>query len=277
MKPSFQEFDTSTIRFAGGAAMPASSVIAMYQREIATLVAMGGDFRSNVESLFPGRAASNAELARVTTVMMRHRDPRVRAAGERGLQQLADAGINVARYNVALRHLSGEHRTPNFQQAIHLLSAVVETEDADAYLKGLALKGLADCCVEGRGVPADPATGHRLYEDAAEYGVAEAAFNVGLYHDHKTFAAHAGPVDYPKAAAFYLKAIALGYVPAMTNLGVLYVAGHVKEPAAGNGWGLLSRAAALGDDVAVTAMAMLATARTPTRRGGLSAIAFTRF
>jgi hypothetical protein len=124
---------------------------------------------------------------------------------------------------------------------------VAETEHADPYLKGLALKGLGDCYVDARGVTADAAKGHRLYEDAAECGVAEAAFNVGLYHDDKDFNFHPGPVDFPKAAAFYMKAVDLGYVPAMTNLGLLYVAGDVKEPAAAYGWGLLSRAAALGE------------------------------
>lgn len=276
MKQIFQEFDLSTIRFAGGKTVPVSRVIAMYQREIATLVAMDGDFRSNVKSVFPGRVASKLELANVTTVMMRHRDARVRAAGARGLLQLADAGINIARYNVALQHLSGEHRVPDFQKAIHLLTALAETEHADPYLKGLALKGLGDCYVEARGVTADAAKGQQLYEDAAECGVAEAAFNVGLYHDDKDFNSHPGPVDYPKAAAFYMKAVDLGYIPAMTNLGLLYVAGHVKEPAADYGWGLLSRAAALGDDVAVHAIAVMAAAHVPARRSGLSAIATTR-
>jgi TPR repeat protein len=276
MKQTFQEFDPSTIRFAGGKAVPVSRVIAMYQREIATLAAMDGDFRSIVKSVFPGRVASKLELANVTTVMMRHRDARVRAAGARGLLQLADAGINIARYNVALQHLSGEHRVPDFQKAIHLLTAVADTKHADPYLTGLALKGLGDCYVDARGVTADAAKGHRLYEDAAEYGVAGAAFNVGLYHDNKDFNSHPGPVDYPKAAAFYMKAVDLGYVPAMTTLGLLYVAGHVKEPAADYGWGLLSRAAALGDDVAVHAIAVMAAAHVPPRRCGLSAIAATR-
>lgn len=83
-------------------------------------------------------------------------------------------------------------------------------------------------------------------------------------------------MDYPKAAAFYMKAVDRGVRTPMTNLGVLYVAGHVKEPAADHSWGLLSRAAALGDDVAVDAIAVMAAAHVPARRGRLSAIATTR-
>lgn len=206
MKQNFQEFDPSTIRYAGGKAVPVSRVIAMYQREIAALAAMDGDLRSNAEGVFHGQV-SEVELTNLTRLMMRHQDARVRAAGERGLLQLADAGVNIALYNVALRHLSGQHHAPSFKKAIRLLRAVIATEKADPYLKGLALKGLGDCHVEGRGVAKDPAKGHQLYERAAAYGVAEAAFNVGLYHDDKNFTTDRGPVDFPKAATFYMKAV----------------------------------------------------------------------
>lgn len=235
----------------------------------------GPNFMARARRALPGASFERMAVP-LALAMQRKRDKDLREQGTRGLIELADAGVNIARYNVALLHLSGEHRAPSFKKAIRLLRAVVATEQADPCLKGLALKGLGDCHVDGRGLARDAAKGHRLYEYAAAYGVAEAAFNVGVYHDDKNFTSPRGPVDLPKAATFYLKAVDRGYVPAMTNLGVLYVAGLVKEPAADYGWELLSRAADLGDDVAATATSRLEPSRVPARRGGLSAIASTR-
>lgn len=264
MKQHFQPFDLTVIQVARGGHLPASTVFAVYHSEIAKLEALGGDFKDDIRSAMGGLVASEIELAAMLSAMLQHNKKRVRAAAERGLLQLAEAGVNLARYNLALQHLSGGYHTPDFQEAIRLLTAVAQTERSDRYLKGLALKCLGDCQLEGRGVATDAAKAHQIYEEAAELGVAEAAFNVGPFHDRKNANAHPGPGDFPKAAKFYAKALALGDVRGMTNLGLLYLAGRVLEPEAGYGCALLQRAAAHGDGVAVDAMVLLASSAVPT-------------
>lgn len=250
-------YDPDTTRFAGGVSFPAASLIAIHQPELARLASWEGDFRASVRAIFSGDGAG-AIAANVASHMLSHPAPDIREAGARACEQLAAAGDNIARFNVALQLLSGHYFAPDLQKGICLLNLVIDTEGKDMYLKGLAIYTLGTCFCSGVGVPADPVNGHGLYERAAALGVAEAAFNVGLYHDSKDFTVLQGPVDYPKAAAFYMKAAALGYVPAITNLGLLYAGGLVKEPQAGCGWKLLERAGALGDRVAVDAMHALA-------------------
>lgn len=138
---------------------------------------------------------------------------------------------------------------------LSLLEIVATTEEEDLYLKGLALKAMADCYSHGVGVEADPARAAHFNERAAELGVADAAFNLGLYHDPKGSHADNRPADYAKAARFYQRAVDLGHVPAMTNLGILYMCGLAEEPSPGAGYALLARAGDLGDDLAVKALA----------------------
>lgn len=258
MTNSFQQYDSKTIRFAGGLDLPTTQVLAMRKEQIADLSARGGDFLTNARMLF-GRHTALDRIADLAVLMLEHPDPQVPAAGERGLLQLAAAGSNCARFNLAVQYVTGQLPDPDFERAIELLKGVAETEWVDPYLKGLAIKTLADCYLEGRGVVANTTKAYQLYEQATDYDVAEAAFNVGLFHDDKTFERHHGPVNYVKAAAFYERSAELGHVPAMTNLGLLYVGEHVAEPEPDYGWKLLARASQLGDQVAENAIATLFT------------------
>jgi TPR repeat protein len=188
--------------------------------------------------------------------MAHHRTRRVRNAGMRGLSQLAAAGINLARYNLGLWHLAGKVAEPDFSMGLSLLEVVAATEKEDLYLKGLANRSMADCYSHGVGVEADPARAAEFNERAAELGVADAAFNLALYHDPKGSGAENRTPDYVKAAKFYQRAADLGHVPAMTNLGILYVSGLAQEPTPGAGRALLARAGELGDEFAVEARAI---------------------
>ena len=62
----------------------------------------------------------------------------------------------------------------------------------------------------------------RCYEKAAELGDARSMYELGWYY----FGAHDIPGrhfgDYPKAAIWFQKAASLNYVPALTQLGVMY-------------------------------------------------------
>lgn len=255
------------LRFAGGGSAPVATLISVHQSELTLLASWEGDFRAHVRAVFSGDGAG-AIPANVASYMLSHPTTHIREAGARASEQLAAGGDNIARLNVAVQLLSGQYLVPDLEKGIRLLTLVIDTERTDLYLKGFAINILGNCFCTGVGVPADPVMGHALYEQAAAFGVADAAFKVGLFHDCKTFTVLQGPVDFSKAAAFYKKAAALGYVPAITNLGLLYATGMVSEPTAGFGWKLLEQAAELGDQVAVDAMRVLSSDEaTPPRRG----------
>lgn len=275
MKQIFQEFDPSTIRFAGGKAVPVSRVIAMYQREIATLAAMDGNFRSNVESVFPGRVASELELANVTTVMMRHRDARVRAAGARGLLQLADAGINIARYNVALQHLSGEHRArlsesdppPDCRGRDRACRPVLEGTGVEGAGRLLRRRSRRDCR-RGKGPPA--------VRGRCRVRRRRGSLQRGPLPRRQGLQFPPGPCGLPEGGRLLYESrgprVRIGDDQPRAS-----VRRRARQRAGSGLWlGVLSRAAALGDDVAVDAIAVMAAAHVPPRRRGLSAIAATR-
>mgnify|MGYP001627262184 CR=1 FL=1 len=256
MKPKFLPYDAHTIRDCTGAQAPVQEALALYSEEIRRLARMKGDFLSNVASMAPGQSPAPKHAAFLAMLMTHHGSNEISRVGLSALRQLAEGGNNAARYNLALEHLAGNVLDPDFAFAFSLLSAVAETEAADRYLTGLALKVMGECYTQGIGVEVDQANGTRLQEAAADLGVADAAFNMGLQHDPKGDSDR--PADYPKAAKYYKRAVDLGHMAAMTNLGVLYVTGAVEEPEPDAGWALLFRAAELGDDVAIDSMMLLA-------------------
>lgn len=176
--------------------------------------------------------------------MQRKRDKELREHGTGLLVELAEAGFNLARYNLAVQQAGNPSEQSS---AFEMMTAVAETESSDKYLKGLALTGVGECYERGRGVAPDVVKAHEYYERAAEYGVAEAAFNVGLYHDEKAYARVRGPVDLEKAARYYKRGAELGDVPSMTNLGILYATQSLGADKAEEGRELLRRASKKGD------------------------------
>lgn len=207
----------------------------------------GPNFLARARRALPG-ASFDRMVVPLALAMQCKRDKDLREQGTRGLVELADAGFNLARYNLAAQRRTG---TPAEQSsAFELMSIVAETETADTYLKGLALAGLGECYENGHGVEPDVAKAHEYFEQAAEYGVAEAAFNVGLYHDEKAYARVRGPVDLEKAARYYERGAQLGDVRCMTHLGILYATRRLGDEKAAQGWELLEQASAEGDHVA---------------------------
>lgn len=256
MQPKFLPYDEHTITDSTGTRAPVQKALALYSDEIRRLASMEGDFLSNVGCILPRRSDAPRLAPFLATLMTHHGSNEIALHGLRGLQQLAESGNNVARFNLAVQHLGGNVLEPDFGCALSLLSAVIDTEVADPHLRGMACKVMGECYAQGIGVDLDRAKGVQLQERAAALGVADAAFNQGLQHDPKGNSDR--PADYPTAAKFYKRAVDLGHVEAMTNLGVLYVTGAVEEPEPDAGWALLFRAAELGDDVAIDSMMLLA-------------------
>jgi TPR repeat protein len=236
----------------------------------------GPDFMSRAHQLTVGAMVFEPFAVNLALAMQRKRDQTLRRQGERGLSELADAGINLARYNLALIRKS----TPSLHSSVfELMSSVADTEKGDPYLKGLAIAGTGECYLFALGVERDVAKAHELFEQAAEYAVAEAAFNVGLYHDDKKYDPYRGPVDFEKAARYYRRGADLGHVSSMTHLGMLFVAHHLGAEKAAVGWELLERASAAGDSVAKDALSVIGSIealRTSAPPVGLSSVLFTR-
>jgi hypothetical protein len=274
MKPKFLPYDEHTIRDSSGRHTPVQDALAAHSEEIRLLAGMEGNFLSNVASILPRRRDARRQAPFLAMLMTHHGSDEVARVGLRGLQQLAKAGNNVARYNLALKHLAGDVLAPAFGFALSLLAAVAGTEEADPYLKGLAFKVMGECHALGLGFDVNPAEATRLQERAAALGVADAAFNLGLQHDPKGNSDR--PADYPTAAKFYKRAADLGHVSAMTNLGALYTTGVVDEPQPHAGWSLLFRAAELGDHVAIEAMTLLAPAGAHAADSSLASVASKR-
>lgn len=275
MKPKFLPYDEHTIRDCTGAQAHVQEALALYSEEIRRLASMKGDFLSNVASMMPAQSQAPKHAAFLAMLLTHHGSNEISRVGLSALRQLAEGGNNAARYNLALEHLAGNVLDPDFAFAFSLLSAVAETEAADRYLTGLALKVMGECYTQGIGVEVDHANGTRLQEAAADLGVADAAFNMGLQHDPKGNSDRRA--DYPRAAKYYKRAVDLGHMAAMTNLGILYVTGAVEEPQPDAGWALLFRAAELGDDVAIDSMMLLAATDRPcARSSSLGSIATKR-
>jgi TPR repeat protein len=236
----------------------------------------GPDFISRARRAMYGGMDFEPFAVSLALAMQRKRDKVLREQGTRGLTELAAAGVNLARYNLAL------HRKSNRSQhasVFELMSVVAETEIADLHLKGLGITGVGECYLFARGVERDVARAHELFERAADYGVAEAAFHVGLYHDDKAYDPYRGPIDFEKAARYYQRGVELGDVPSMTHLGILLAMHRLGSEKADRGWGLLERASAAGDSVAKNVLSMIGSIealRAPVPPAGLSSVVFTR-
>lgn len=237
----------------------------------------GVDFISRARQITVGSMRFEPFAVNLALAMQRKRDERVREEGARGLSDLADAGVNLARYNLALIRQA----TPSLHASVfELMSVVAETETSDPYLKGLAIVGTGECYLFARGVERDVAKAHELFERAADYKVAEAAFNVGLYHDDKEYDSYRGPVDLEKAAKYYQLGVDLGHVPSMTHLGMLFAMHRLGAEKAEAGWELLKRASAAGDSVAEEVLGVIGSIealREPAPAVGLSSVVSTRF
>lgn len=246
---------TGALRKSDGTFQSSRAFIREYDYWIKRFQAASGpDFISRARRTIFGGTAFEPFAVNLALAMQRKRDKTLRKEGTRGLIDLAAAGVNLARYNLALirKSIPSEHAS-----VFELMSAVAETETSDRYLKGLAITEVGECYLFARGVDRDIAKAHELFERAAEYDVAEAAFNVGLYHDDKKYDPYRGPVDLEKAAKYYQRGADLGHVPSMTHLGMLFAMHRLGSEKAEAGSQLLKRASAAGDSVAKTVLGVI--------------------
>jgi TPR repeat protein len=84
-----------------------------------------------------------------------------------------------------------------------------------------ALNALANAYANGQRVPQDLAEALRLYQRAAERGLAPAYFNLGMMYE----LGRGVPADAASAFRSYLKAAELGLAPAQFNVGNMYASG----------------------------------------------------
>jgi TPR repeat protein len=211
-----------------------------------------GDYMTRVNAIADGldvdRLAGDLALA-----LQQHANPKLREIGVRALEELAAAGHNRARFNLATLQLKGEVNSDRVPA--ELLAQVAQTECAEHDLKGRALAQLGGCYRHGRGVVCDLEKAVQMLEEAASLGVAEAAFQAGLAHDAKEIGGW-GTLDYSKAAKFYADGAKLGHSECMTHLAVLYLALRVTPPSPHTGMDLLAKAAELGNRAARSMKAM---------------------
>lgn len=249
------------LRGGGGSHESPRAFARRYDFWIRRFQAVDGDFITRAKRTGPPGDFETFAVG-LALAMQRKRDKDLREQGTRGLHELAATGSNLARYNLAVQQIAdGSQQASGFE----LMSAVANSETKDLYLKGLATAGVGECFLHGRGVERDIGKAHELFEKAAELNVAEAAFNVGLYHDDRRYDPYrgpvdCGPVDLRTAARYYKMGADLGHVPSVTKLGILYAARRAEPPSQHAGWELLERAAALGDAVAANAIREIHTA-----------------
>jgi TPR repeat protein len=235
-----------------------------------------GDFLSRARRIAPPQEFEQFAVG-LALALQRKRDRNLKRLGVQGMLDLAETGSNLARYNVAV-----QQQTDPDQGALVFssMSAIAETESKDTYLKGLAIAGVGECYLYGRGVERDLTKAHELFELAAEHDVAAAAFSVGLYHDDKKYCPYRGPIDFEKAARFYTIGADLGHVPSITNLGILYATRRLGLGKVADGWSLLERASAAGDAVAartLTALGSIDAVREAASSSDLTSLLFTRY
>jgi len=235
-----------------------------------------GDFLSRARQIAPPGDFEQFAVG-LALALQGKRDKDLKRMGIQGMQDLAATGCNLARYNVAVQQQSD----PDQGGAVFAaMSAIAESECNDPYLKGLAIAGVGECYLYARGVERDVVKAHELFEQAAEHGVAPAAFSVGLYHDEKKYDRFRGPLDLEKAARYYQKGADLGHVPSITHLGILYATHRLGAAKAKAGWELLQRASAAGDELADKALARLGSLEAVCRPDaplGLTSVLFERF
>ena len=84
-----------------------------------------------------------------------------------------------------------------------------------------ALNALANAYANGQGVAQNIPEAIRLYQLAADRGLAPAQFNLGMMHE----LGRGVKADLANAFKFYLKAAEQGFAPAQFNVGNMYASG----------------------------------------------------
>ena len=145
----------------------------------------------------------------------------------------------IAAANLALALLSADGVPRDADRAASLLEPLTASREPE--LRAYAHNWLGHIASGRLGGSPDPAAALSHFEQAAELGHGEAAFNAGLMHDEGSGV----PPSAGQARALYRRGAELGHAASMTNLAVKIMG---QDPAEGTT--LLERAAAAGDDKA---------------------------
>lgn len=133
-----------------------------------------------------------------------------------------------------LRHFGAAE--PDHEQAVYWFQLAADAGDAE----GLAM--LAQCQLEGLGLPRDPVRARERLEQAAAAGSVSAAFHLG----RALVAGWGGAADATRALALYTAAAAQGHGDATFNLAACLDAGWGCQPDRLGAKALFLRARALG-------------------------------
>ena len=142
------------------------------------------------------------------------------------LQRAGAQGHPESRFVCAAMMLRGHGGPRDEAEAVRLLHAVLENTSSDD-IRGHAHALLGDCYARGSGIDADETLAFSHYHKAADCGVPDSAFKIGLAYDEGLFGK---PADVPTALRFYVPAAAAGHAQAMANIVLLYMSGKAKLP-----------------------------------------------
>ena len=152
--------------------------------------------------------------------------------------QLAKVGDVDAQFAVGLAYETGRSGQPDEAEAAkwYRQAALQGQVEAQYRLAKLVTKGT-------KGLKKDPATGLKLFADAAAKGYAPAMNALGLIYQ----TGQGATADLKKAAEWYRKAADLKFAESENNLGMLYLEGKGVSRDLGEAFKLFERAAAQGD------------------------------
>jgi len=192
--------------------------------------------------------------------MLNQPDKHAKLHGGKLLRKLADRGSGASMFNLAVEKAKGVNIELDEPGANSLCKKIVTTGNGDDRLLGMANAFLGDSARLGRGWSRNLRAALTCYENAAELGNPEAAFNAALFYEGKVLG-WVEDQDLQSAADLYEIAAAAGHVAAQTNLGILHVLGALDTSDAARGRQLLRRSLSAGDMVAGDMLDQLADGR----------------
>jgi TPR repeat protein len=133
------------------------------------------------------------------------------------LELLAERGDAVSIFNLSTSLGMGDGGPKDGKRATDLIENLANSPTTPNEVRAMALSRLGGFYSKGQNRGMDKLKALKLWEQAAETGNAEAAFNAGLYHDEGIGVTK----NLERAVHFYRVAADLGYVNASTNLGLL--------------------------------------------------------
>lgn len=170
-----------------------------------------------------------------------------KAVARRLFEALSARGNHLAMFNLAISLVQGDGGHMDIKRSADLFEKLVFADDVPDALRAEARNSLAQCYHSARGRLRDMDKALLFWEQAADGGVVEAAFNVGIFYDELPGVFKASSPDFAKASKYYRKAAKAGHVHAATNLGLLLYKHHEHEESALEGMQWLEFAAGKGD------------------------------